>query len=97
MAIRPFGYNIENGKYVINPSETEAVRDYYEHIDSYMQSPTAFQSKWHDVIASYLEEVNEKDVDVAKLVANSLSANPHNEIIDKETWEKVQAIIKSRN
>lgn len=96
MAIRPFGYNIVDGKYVINTTEADAIRDYYEHVDLYLRYPSEFESKWRKVIISYLNEIDEKDVDIIKQFTEKPFLKDSGEIVDKDTWEKVQAVINSR-
>lgn len=101
MADRIFGYTFKNGGYVINPAEAEAVRDYYENLDFYLGNPAAFKEKWQSVIDNYLAEVNDDKKDIVQILADTKSVmekdfSNHSEIIDKETFDKVQKIIKSR-
>lgn len=101
MAGRIFGYTFENGGYVINPAEAEAVHDYYENLDCYLGNPAAFKEKWKSVINNYLAEVNDDKKDIVQILADTKSimgknCSSHSEIIDKETFAKAQEIIKSR-
>lgn len=102
MAERIFGYTFQNGEYVTNPTEAEAVRDYCDNFDLYFGNMSAFKEKWNDVITAFFDEVKDNNIDIIEMIKKSLSilkagaTEEHWRIVDEDTWNKVQAIIKSR-
>lgn len=102
MTERIFGYIFKDGEYVINPLEAEAIRDYYDNFDSYFGNIAAYKEKWHDVIAAFIEEIDDHNVDITEMIKKSSlipksgTTEGHNRIVDEDTWNRVQAIVKSR-
>ncbi len=98
MAKRVFGYMYQEDKYVINPTEAEAVRDYFSNYDFYSSNPSAFEEKWKDVIEGFLKEVEESKFDTKAALKDNLSllnsaTVSTKPIIDEKLWENARKVI----